>query len=67
MLHGTAVYPNSVITLRLVCFDGGIEFLGSFLKKISPQFPPKNVTIFSRGQNLKWLSGITETSIKNVF
>jgi len=27
------IYPNSVTTFRLVCFDGGIEFQGPFLKK----------------------------------
>jgi len=59
--NSTVVHPNSVTTLQLVCFDGGIEFLESFLK-ISPQVPPKNVSVFSRGQNLKWLPGITETS-----
>jgi len=52
-------------TLQLVCFDGGIEFQGPFLKKLAPRSLPKMSAFFSSGQNLKWLPGITEMSIKN--
>ena len=56
------VYPNSMTTLQLVCFDGEIEFLGSLL---APRSLPKMSEFFSRGQNLKWPPGITEMSINN--
>jgi len=50
-----------------VCFDGGIEFQGPFLKKLAPRSLPKLSAFISRGQNLKWPPGITEMLIKNVF
>jgi len=54
-------------TLWLVCFDGGIEVQGPFLRKLAPSSLPKMSAFFSRGRNLKWLPDIIEMSIKNVF
>ena len=58
------IYPNSMTTLRLARFDGGIEFQGPFLKSLAPRSLPKMSAIFSRGPNLKCPPGLTKMSMK---
>jgi len=46
LIDSIVIYPNSVTTLWLVCFDGGIEFQGPFLKKLATRSLPKTSVFF---------------------